>query len=307
MRSTYRSDGTSIKSRFIDRVYTFLQQSPAKPLIPIVKRAQLGISRKVADVISTSRLAGFVQRYPSFSPGSRGQYSVLARMTLQTLDRIASDLATLAKLGGIRSTREAILDRGTDFEDEVGLLGTRLENHGSDKVRHGYHRLYAELLSPREDIKRILEIGMGTNNEDTVSHMTTNGRPGASLRAFRDFCPQAEIFGADIDSRILFEEERVKTYQVDQLNYDSLDRLEAVLPGNFDLIIDDGLHAPDANIATLMMGMRLVKPGGWIVIEDVKPAAEAIWEVVSALLPSNFEAHIIQANFELVFAVRRTK
>jgi len=137
--------------------------------------------------------------------------------------------------------------------------------------------------------------------------MTTNGRPGASLRAFRDFCHQAEIFGADIDARILFEEERIKTYQVDQLNYESLDRLEAVLPRNFDLIIDDGLHAPDANIATLMMGMRLVKPGGWIVIEDIKPAAEAIWEVVGALLPSEFEAHIIQCNFELVFAVHRIR
>lgn len=307
MRPKYRSDGSSRSSRVINRVYMFLQRSPAKQLIPLAKRAHVGILKKVADVISTSRLVGIVQKYPGFAPGSRGPYPVLSRMTLETIGRIAFDLAALAKLEGSRATRETILNRGADFEDEVGLLGAQLEKHGSDKVRHGYHRLYAELLSPREDVRRILEIGLGTNNEDTVSHMTINGRPGASLRAFRDFCPQAEIFGADIDSRILFEEERVKTFQVNQLNYESLDTLEAVLPGNFDLVIDDGLHAPDANIATLIMGMRLIKPGGWVVIEDIKPAAEAIWEVVSALLPSNFEAHIIQANFELVFAVRRDR
>ena len=37
-----------------------------------------------------------------------------------------------------------------------------------------------------DDIENILEIGIGTNNEDTVSHMSVKGKPGASLRAFSE-------------------------------------------------------------------------------------------------------------------------
>ena len=32
--------------------------------------------------------------------------------------------------------------------------------------------------------------------------------------------------------------------------------------GNFDLVIDDGLHSPDANIATLEFGLKILKVGG---------------------------------------------
>ena len=39
--------------------------------------------------------------------------------------------------------------------------------------------------------------------------MGTEGKPGASLRAFRDFCMNAEVIWADIDKRILFKEDRI--------------------------------------------------------------------------------------------------
>ena len=94
---------------------------------------------------------------------------------------------------------------------------------------------------------------------------------------------------------------------MDQLDNESLQSLGEVLPNDFDLVIDDGLHAPDANMAVLRLGLKIVKVGGWVVIEDIKPAAAPIWKIVGALIARGIDSHIFQANFELMFAVQRMK
>lgn len=267
-------------------------------------RAQFWITRRKARLVET---------FPAYAPGSRGDYRILAEMTMRTVNRLPTDLAFLAKtrgekIGDASSVEQAPADLELELEVEVELvsqLEALLNHYGSDKVHHGYHLLYSKILRNKDDIGRILEVGIGTNNEDTVSHMTSAGRPGASLRAFRDFCPNAHVFGADVDRRILFQDDRISTFWVDQLSSESLSELKKSIPGDFDLVIDDGLHSPDANISTLILGLALVKVGGWIVIEDIKPAAKPIWEVVAALLPEGFEARILEAKFELVFAVER--
>ena len=67
---------------------------------------------------------------------------------------------------------------------------------------------------------------MGTNVSSAVSSMSFYGtgyRPGASLRAWRDALPNSQIFGADIDGSILFNnEERIRTARADQLDPGSL-------------------------------------------------------------------------------------
>ena len=80
-------------------------------------------------------------------------------------------------------------------------LGNLFEQHGSDKsTYHDYHLLYAPLLTPhRSETLRLLEIGLATNNLAIVSNMGKGAGPGGSVRAFRDFLPHAQIFGADID------------------------------------------------------------------------------------------------------------
>lgn len=54
---------------------------------------------------------------------------------------------------------------------------------------------------------------------------------------------------------------------------------------DLDLIVDDGLHTPNANLAALRFGMERVRVGGSVIIEDIAPAAVPIWQVVGALLP----------------------
>ena len=54
----------------------------------------------------------------------------------------------------------------------------------------------------------------------------------------------------------MFKEERIKTYFVDQTDLSSFELLEKNLVEKFDLIIDDGLHSPNSNIAVLIFALK---------------------------------------------------
>ena len=67
-----------------------------------------------------------------------------------------------------------------------------------------------------------MEVGLGSNNTELLSNMGSDGKPLASLRAWRDYFPNAQIYGADIDKDILTNEERIKTFFVDQTKPDTI-------------------------------------------------------------------------------------
>jgi len=185
----------------------------------------------------------------------------------------------------------------------------KLEQSGSDKGnRHHYHIFYSYIFEKLgiNNKLRILEVGLGTNNPKLLSTMGIGGTPGASLRAFRDFLPNANIYGADIDRDILFEEERIKTSFVDQLNAESFEEL-GFDTESFDLIIDDGLHSIGANFNTLLYALDHVSDGGWIVIEDIHSSSNRFWEVIDFFLHSqtNFESAMIQCRKSLIYAVHK--
>ena len=119
-------------------------------------------------------------------------------------------------------------------------------------------------------MKLVFECGLGTNNPDFQSNMTVDGMPGASLRVWRDYFKNAQIYGADIDKDILFQEDRIKTYYVDQLNTPSIETMwKKIGIHNFDIIIDDGLHTTDANINLFINSFNKLKKNGIYIIEDV--------------------------------------
>jgi hypothetical protein len=159
------------------------------------------------------------------------------------------------------------------------LLTSLFEKHGSDKSSsmesgvHSYARFYSLLLGVnRESIGTVFECGIGTNNLNLPSNMGRTGIPGASLRAWRDYFPNAEIYGADIDSEILFEEERIKTFYVDQLSGSDISKMWSKMPNlEFDLIIDDGLHTFEAGVTFYENSIARLKNSGIYVIEDVTP------------------------------------
>lgn len=246
---------------------------------------------------------------PSFAPNSRGDYASLARIAVDGANESFPRLVTMLRT----------FDGGPDFATPIEsfdnsepamAVAKRLHHlftkYGSDKSSsHNYHLLYGSILAQCTQAPNILEIGMGTNAEDVVSNMSGKGSPGGSLRAFSEFAPDASVYGADIDARILFEEGRIRTCQVDQTDPDSLARLFQKFNCGFDLIIDDGLHAPHANISTLTFALQNLKAGGWVVVEDIAEAAIPVWQVISRLLPAGHQAKLIMAKAGVLFAVRK--
>ena len=252
-----------------------------------------------------------LRTFPMFVPFSAGGYPARARLTIQAINQTIPLLAAVGRaVGTVRTVVSGIRDfpAGRDDLEAAAELKSCLDAHGSDKAnQNDYHYLYGPILRDRAAISSVLEIGLGTYNDDIVSHMGADGRPGASLRAFRDFLPNAHIYGADVDARILFREQRIDTFFVDQTDLSSFADLERAVPAMLDLVIDDGLHSPNANLATLRFGLAKIRVGGWVVIEDISAAALPVWEIVAALLPDSHRSYILQAQSTIVFAVRRLR
>merc|ERR1711879_307779 len=80
--------------------------------------------------------------------------------------------------------------------------------------------------------------------------------------------PNAEVVGIDVErGAMLSGIQRLRTYLANSLNKS---RIEAVLSGNeFDMILDDGLHTPLGQLATLRGVWPFLRIGGTYVIEDV--------------------------------------
>ena len=154
----------------------------------------------------------------------------------------------------------------------------------------------------------ILEIGLGTNNPKIVSSMGIGGSPGASVRAFRDTFLNSYIYGADVDSDILFSEERISTFCVDQNNLETFNNIPKLVDSKFDLIIDDGLHYQLSNLNTLIFALSNLNKDGYLVIEDIGVWTIDTWKIVKNLVPDTFESRIIQmteSNF--IFLVKKIK
>jgi len=201
-----------------------------------------------------------------------------------------------------------------DKEDDfTRTLGNRFNYYGSDKATfHDYYKFYGSILQQMGTEKplNILEIGMGTNNPTLVSSMGTGGSPGASLRVWRDSLPNANIYGADIDRDILFTRRRIQTAFVDQLNYTTFEELHLTFKSpEYDLIIDDGLHSIAANLNTFLFGLRHIKKGGYVVIEDIGDGVHANnWKVVNDILSKDkrWDPHFIMcSNGYGMFVVNR--
>jgi hypothetical protein len=119
------------------------------------------------------------------------------------------------------------------------------QKYGSDKcpqIRHHYTPFYYNFFKDKRlSIKKVLEIGTGWEN--TMRHSGDSYQTGAGIRMWRDFFPNAMVYGIDIAPQALFEDERIKTFMVDETDKQSLLRVMAQI-GSFDidLVIDDGDH-----------------------------------------------------------------
>ena len=184
-------------------------------------------------------------------------------------------------------------------------LGELFAEYGSDKsTRHNYNILYGCVFALFSSPPRILEIGLGSNNPSIASNMGVKGKPGASLRAFKAFSPNSIVDGADIDETIKVEE--CRTFKIDQTQPDSFNAISKHGEVAYDIIIDDGLHSPDANLYTLEFALKALSAEGVAIIEDIHPSANAIWKVTSYLCNRHgYASHLISTRRANAFVVSK--
>jgi hypothetical protein len=145
--------------------------------------------------------------------------------------------------------------------------------HGTDKssYQHGYTRLYkTHFASRRSTVRRLLEIGVGGITSQR-GYETTEG--GQSLRMWRDYFPNAEIVGIDINAKAV-SGPRIRFEQGDQSDPVFLRALIDKY-GPFDIVIDDGSHIGSHITASFATLWSAVTPGGMYVIEDLSLAYDA--------------------------------
>ena len=175
----------------------------------------------------------------------------------------------------------------------------------SDKFgsRHNYTALYDHLFRGScKSVKTLLEIGIGSLSVSVDSNMRFHTpwvyriatrliptrlvnevvhslygeknfpiyQPGASLRSWREYFPNAQIFGADVDRSILFNSDRINCCWVDQKSPEAIQNLFSQIGSQIDVIIDDGLHTLEAHCITLENSLPHVASGGWLIVEDIE-------------------------------------
>ena len=168
---------------------------------------------------------------------------------------------------------------------------------------HSYSPAYFELVKHlRGQQPVVLEIGIGH-----IDHMGEWGtlfplyRPGASLKAWRDFFgSSARVYGIDNDPKTIFSEGNIRCFIGDQSKEESLEAAIGKMGELwFDLIVEDGMGDKLTPLKTLI---KYVRPGGLYITEDVhdwqmgkikdaaRPLADLLYEHMGNFFWDNFLA-----------------
>ncbi len=131
----------------------------------------------------------------------------------------------------------------------MSYLEELFTKYGTDKGIWGYTEYYEKLMGPpRLAIKKVLEIGICGYRD------IPNNVVGASLFVWRDFFPNATIYGVDNDSRFVFnDQERIITRCADAYNDAQMHEVMEQFGGDFDMIVDDAVHDPAPQIMLMNM------------------------------------------------------
>lgn len=148
------------------------------------------------------------------------------------------------------------------MDDIMNTLAELFDKYKCDKgnIKHRYDRVYEPALQQLKDRPfNMLEIGVFKGN---------------STEAFVEYCPQVEVVGVDIFTRVDIKNIPILNHpQVHACKCDSLEgpteEFKALAKDGFDVIIDDGLHTHEAQWKTFVNFIPYLKDDGVYFIEDV--------------------------------------
>ena len=186
-----------------------------------------------------------------------------------------------------------------------GRLGKLFGQYGTDKIE--YASAYEIFLQARrQQIATLVEIGIGTLDPAAHSNMigwaAPHYRPGGSLRAWRDYFPEAQIIGIDVQPDTQFSEDRIGTYLCDSTDRVAVNRLVRQLDlHDVDVIVDDGSHRAADQVSTLENFFPLLGRRGLYVIEDI--AGNGIFNSKGQLLKATGNSVLLTfgAEFDALF------
>jgi cyclopropane fatty-acyl-phospholipid synthase-like methyltransferase len=129
-----------------------------------------------------------------------------------------------------------------------------MEHYNTDKFDHGFIDIYEPYFRNMSDSKHILEIGVYR---------------GGSLKYLSDKFKDGNIYGIDIENKTQYDEERIKTYIVNQEDRNALEKFLEETDVEFDIIIDDGGHTMKQQQVSLGVLFKKLKKGGIYILEDL--------------------------------------
>jgi hypothetical protein len=131
---------------------------------------------------------------------------------------------------------------------EIGIL------YNTDKAKdHKFTEFYDNKFSSiRNNNLKILEIGIWK---------------GESLKMWKDYFLNSEIYGVDITNLKHLEEDRIFIEQADQTDVNTMNNIFPSV--KFDIIIDDGGHSMYQQQLSLVSMLHRLKKGGFYILEDL--------------------------------------
>lgn len=145
------------------------------------------------------------------------------------------------------------------------MLLELMKKYGTDKM--DYAMFYESLFrDKRESIKKVLELGIG--HPTTMRHIKSY-KTGASLRVWKDYFPNAQIYGADVLPEALFQGERINTFLCDERKPEDLKSLIKNTGSDIDLFIDDASHDVAYQLYAFRCLMPLLDKKVVYIIEDI--------------------------------------
>lgn len=155
--------------------------------------------------------------------------------------------------------------------DKVSPLCELARKYGSDKFKF-YTPFYDSLLShKRESVRKVVELGIGYPDmmQPIADKIGLTYVTGASLLMWRDYFPNAQIYGLDCMTQHFFREDRIKCLFVDERDPESFHGLEESIGTDVDLIVEDGMHEPWAQLLAIRKLMPLLAEDGIYFAEDI--------------------------------------
>lgn len=149
------------------------------------------------------------------------------------------------------------------LDDLANKYGTDKGTLYPHQSRHGYAPIYDQYLNRwRNDPIRLLEIG--------ICMESTAG--GHSIHMWREYFPNAEMFGFDIVDMKHLENHvnNLKIFQGDQNNREDLKKMYLSFGEKpFDFILEDGSHVHEHQMVSFAHLFKYVKSGGLYILEDM--------------------------------------